>query len=119
MPLSLAQDRAAEKANAEERELLESEGLCPQVAPIDWKYIVKFTNKTKFSRLHKRGVCQFATDQRPGRRIVEVTDYAADAYCKICFRAHERPLGPEERVEEASESDQSSSGESSSTSFAE
>lgn len=118
----MAQATAEQVAEEEEEELRCRDGVSEKCAPTDWRYVIKFTEKLRFARVHKRDGCHFARDARAGVYMVDIDDRPFDAYCKKCFRRSEAPLQIAESTEQDQEKGEQSSdtaSESSSTDFAE
>ena len=119
LPPQVAERAASQAADEEEETLLLQDGMSLTQAPTDWRYVIKFTKKTGFSRAHKKNGCANAKDSRAGIRMLDIDDHSFDAYCRKCFKPTEAPLRTGAPADEAQdEASSSTSSDSSSTDFA-
>ena len=104
-------ERAPEANNEESLEDL-SESDADEGNKSNARFVVKFSKKTSFGRLHCFPGCRFAGDHRPGVFYSSLAGATYDAYCRKCFRTQGLPTSPGgtgDVVSSASSSESSSS----------
>ena len=59
------------------------------------QYVIKYTAKTKFARLHLRNGCWRSHDARDCVPVLELEEAEYDEICHLCWPKGSRPLDPE------------------------